>query len=218
MRRIVSTALAVSALALMATGAGTIAARAADPALEMDALPQATVGAEPLYIWTGPYAGAFVGYNWGEFDGIAGGDDADGAAGGVYGGYNWDFDRYVFGVEGDIGFSGAETSVGGLDAETGFFGSLRARAGVTVNPFMFYATGGIAGTEATVDGPGGSDSNTHIGWTAGAGAEAFITDNVSARLEYRYTEYGEETYDLPTGPVSSGFDEQSVRAGIGVKF
>jgi outer membrane immunogenic protein len=44
--------------------------------------------------------------------------------------------------------------------------------------------------------PAGSDSNTHLGWTAGAGAEAFVTDTITTRLEYRYTDYQSETYNL----------------------
>ena len=36
-----------------------------------------------------------------------------------------------------------------------------------------------------------SDSDNHDGWLAGAGAERQITQNVSARFEYRYSKFSE---------------------------
>lgn len=169
----------------------------------------------PLQLWTGPYAGVFLGYNWGDFDAV---DDADDIAGGIYGGYNWQVDDFVFGIEGDIGYSAQDTTVGAIEAEKGAFGSLRARAGVAFNPFLLYATGGVAVADIEYNDGLGSDSNTQVGYTVGAGVEGFVTDNVTARLEYRYTDYGSETITLPVGSFSSSYDEHSVRAGIGIKF
>lgn len=176
----------------------------------------APVQPEKLYIWSGPYAGAFLGYNWGDADAIS--DNPDGVDGGVFAGYNWQFDKYVVGVEGDLGYSGVDGSSGGLTVKQEAFGSVRGRLGIDLNPFLLYATGGVAATSLKVEDGSSSDRNTHVGWTAGAGAEAAVTDNVTARIEYRYTDYGSKDYNLSTGPVSSGFDEQSVRAGIGIKF
>jgi outer membrane immunogenic protein len=45
-----------------------------------------------------------------------------------------------------------------------------------------------------------------------------ITNNITARVEYRYTDLGKKDYDLDSGRVSRGFDENSVKLGIGVKF
>ncbi|TPW32059.1 outer membrane protein [Pararhizobium mangrovi] len=173
---------------------------------------------KPLYVWSGPYAGAFAGYNSDDFDNPD--DTGDGAMGGGFAGYNWQHENYVFGVEADLGYSGADAEVAGLKADQELFGSVRGRMGYAFdNPFMVYATGGIAGSNLKLDDGDSSDTKTHVGWTAGAGAEASITDNVTARVEYRYSDYGSKNYDLPdSGPVSSGFDEQSVRAGIGIKF
>jgi outer membrane immunogenic protein len=211
MRKLVI-ALMATAFALPFIGA----AEAADTIVTPPAVPAPTEQPEPLYIWSGPYAGAFLGYNWGDVDALSG--DVDGASGGAYGGYNWQVDKYVLGIEGDLGYSGADGSVGGLSAEQGAFGSIRGRLGIDLNPFLLYATGGVAATSSKLDDGVSSDRNTHVGWTVGAGAEAAITDKVTGRIEYRYTDYGSKDYDLSTGPVSSGFDEQSVRAGIGIKF
>ena len=47
--------------------------------------------------------------------------------------------------------------------------------------------------------------------------EAAITNNVIGRLEYRYTDYGENTYD--TAPKTNvDFNSSQVMAGIGFKF
>lgn len=211
MRKLVI-AIMAAAFALPIVGVAEAADAVATPPVAP--APAATV--EPLYIWSGPYAGAFLGYNWGDVD--TGSNNVDGAAGGVFAGYNWQFDKYVVGIEGDLGYSGADGTSSGLEVKQGAFGSVRGRLGIDLNPFLLYATGGVAAASAKFDDGASSDRNTHIGWTAGAGAEAAVTDNVTARIEYRYTDYGSKDYNLSTGPVSAGFDEQSVRAGIGIKF
>ena len=55
-------------------------------------------------------------------------------------------------------------------------------------------------------------------YTVGAGVEALVTDNITTRVEYRYTDFGSDTYSLDSGAVSSGYDDHSVKVGIGVKF
>ena len=64
----------------------------------------------------------------------------------------------------------------------------------------------------------GSDNNTHWGWTLGAGAEALLRDNVTARVEYLYTDYADQTYTLGGSSGDVDLQSHSVRAGVGVKF
>ena len=45
-----------------------------------------------------------------------------------------------------------------------------------------------------------------------------VWKNVTARVEYRYTDYQDETFTLGGGDVDSDFATHSVRAGVGVKF
>jgi len=165
MRKLIA-ALTAAALSLPLVGA----ARAADTVLAPPAAPAPAAQPEPLYIWTGPYAGAFLGYNWGDVDALS--DDVSGVDGGIFAGYNWQFGKYVLGVEGDLGYSGVDGSSNGISMEQGAFGSIRGRLGIDLNPFLLYATGGVAATSAKLDDGTTSDRNTHVGWTAGAGAEA----------------------------------------------
>jgi outer membrane immunogenic protein len=62
------------------------------------------------------------------------------------------------------------------------------------------------------------DSNTHVGWTIGIGAEYAFTPNWIARAEVRYTDFGSKTYDLLEGPVDSSWDQTAVTVGLSYKF
>ena len=183
------------------------------------------VVASPTYIWSGAYAGAFVGYNFANLDHSRGADfDGEGFVGGLYTGYNLQTNQFVYGIEADVGGSGLDA--GGFDSTTGVpisadanaFGSLRARVGVAYDPFLFFATGGVAVAGAELSADGAEDSNTHFGYTLGAGVEAQVTGNITSRVEYRYSDYGSKTYDLGPVSTSTGFDEHSIRAGVALKF
>ena len=178
-----------------------------------------------VYTWAGPYGGGFVGYSRADFDNPAGGTfRADGFIGGVYAGYNLQSERLVYGLEGDVGASDVDGS--GLAYSTGVpidqsstaFGSLRARVGIAYDPILMFATAGfaVANNELSLDGS--SDSATHLGWTVGAGVEAALRDNVTSRIEYRYTDFQSRDYDIGNVTISSGYDEHSIRAGLALKF
>lgn len=207
--------LALLAAALCVPLAGPVLA--ADAILEQPPEPPVAEVMPQTFLWSGGYLGGYGEYKWGEFSALPA-QNADGFGGGFYGGYNWQKDSIVYGAEADIGYSGADVSSGGLTGKQGFNGSLRARLGVDVNPFMVYATGGVAATNAELSNAAGSDTNTHFGWTAGAGAEAFVTDTITTRIEYRYSDFQSQDYNLGGTNVSSGFDDHSVRLGIGMKF
>jgi outer membrane immunogenic protein len=66
-----------------------------------------------------------------------------------------------------------------------FFGTVRARAGITPTPsLLLYGTGGFA--YADVQNPVGAELQT--GWAAGAGAEWMFMPNWSAKAEYLYVD------------------------------
>jgi outer membrane immunogenic protein len=94
-------------------------------------------------------------------------------------------------------------------------GSLRLRAGYLVTPWtLLYATGGLAVanvsgsysyTSTSIAGPFGSAtvygaatwSDTLIGGTVGVGAETQVAPRVKARIEYRYTDFGSFSKNVP---------------------
>lgn len=219
----------------------------ASGALAADLPVRAAPPPPPVYAfnWTGFYIGAQIGYqmNQGDFavgappapPFLVGGYDADGVIGGIHLGYNWQTGSLVLGVEGDIELSGASGT--GASVPAGFIGgsdlnwqgSLRLRAGFAIDRLLLYVTGGIAfgdfdHTFAPAVGiPVASFSDTRIGWTVGAGAEWAFAPNWSARIEYRYTDYGSASgsaVPLFGPPVIQEHDIQShaIRVGITYRF
>ena len=175
--------------------------------------------AAPANNWTGFYLGVLGGYGWGTADTDAVGDiDADGFDIGGYGGANWQWGNFVLGGEADIAFPWRDGSSGGIDAEQGLNGSLRARAGIALDRFLLYGTAGFAATELELSSAAGSDEAALWGWTAGAGVEGMITDNITARIEYRFSDYGEETFNLGGADVNSDLQTSTIRGGLGLKF
>lgn len=218
MRTIVATLLATTMAA-----AAFSAAKAADAVNEVPQAPVAYEQPAPISNWSGAYLGATGNYDWGRFTGNGGDRDADGFGGGLYGGYNMQSGQIVYGAEADVNLGDEKGSAGsnngvGLEGKQGVNGSIRARVGYDMNPFLLYGTGGLAISNNKVSDPTSSDKATALGYTVGAGVEAMVTNNITARVEYRYSDYQDKDFSLDSGSVSRGFDDHSVKAGIGVKF
>ncbi len=218
--------LGASAAALLLATAGF--ASAADlPSVA----PYQSVAPAGYYDWTGFYVGAQVGYAFADTNF---GSDLDGVVGGIHAGYNHQINNWVFGVEADIEASGADASttvpgVASFQADVEWLGSVRARVGYAFDRVLVYATGGVAfgGVDArftdlsVAPAVSASDSNTHVGWTVGAGIEYAITQNVTARAEYRYTDLGSKTYNFGAVAPAASIDAQdihAVRVGVSYKF
>lgn len=164
----------------------------------------------------------------------------DGWVGGLHLGYLWQHDSLVFGVEGDAEFADidGDTDVfffdddeepsGSAKHEIDWLASLRLRAGFALDRALIYATGGLAvgGVEfsADVDELGDdSESETEWGWTLGGGLEYAFTDELSARIEYRYTNLGKTDVSVNNGDMEP-FDFEvdntfhAVRVGLSWHF
>jgi outer membrane immunogenic protein len=201
----------------------TSSAFAADLGIVQQPAPAAyTSGA---FDWSGFYAGANLGYGWAEAEvfGVSFGD-FDGVLGGVQVGYNHDFGGFVLGVEGDIQLSDVkytEDFGGGASAgaQLDSFGTIRARAGYAVGNFLPYVTGGVAIGNASLSAAAGGMSvtidETYVGFVVGGGLEVAVTDNVSLKGEYLYTDFG--TADFDTG-TDIGLTSHVVRAGVNFHF
>jgi outer membrane immunogenic protein len=201
---------------------GAIPAHAADVIMEEPPAPAAPMEEPPLNTWTGPYAGVMVGYGFaGEtedetnFNSI----DTDGFLAGGFAGYNYQVGNIVVGAEADVAYSWEDGSNAGTTSDSGVEGSLRARLGYVVSPdVLIYATAGGAAKDLEVSNGGISDSNTMLGWTAGAGADVMVTEQVFGRIEYRYTDFGSDTFTTALGDSEVSDKDHRIQLGLGVKF
>ncbi|WP_378943415.1 outer membrane protein [Mesorhizobium sp. ANAO-SY3R2] len=194
---------------------------AADVVMEEPPAPAAPMEMPPLNTWSGPYAGVTVGYGFSGEANVGGTKlDTDGFLGGAFVGYNYQMDNgIVLGAEGDIGYSGVETDNGGLNVKSGIDGSLRARLGYAVTPdILLYGTAGGAGKRVEVSSGGFEDTNTALGWTAGAGADVKLTEAVFGRVEYRYTDYGSDNFNLGGSTAEVSNKDHRIQFGVGMKF
>ena len=204
----------ISVVALSAAMLATTAFAADLPARKSAPSPVFTPA--PAYSWDGLYLGLQAGAVWdrvssnnnyGGYGYLAaplfpvastslwygyntGASTKSGFVGGGHAGYNWQMGAFVLGAEGDL--EGASVWSGSLR------GSLRGRLGFALDRVLFYGTGGLAfggGDGSSAYGAygynyGGASSSTRLGWTVGAGVEYLITQNWSAGLEYRYSDFG----------------------------
>lgn len=181
--------------------------------------------------------------------------DAKGVIGGGQIGYNWQLSSpWLIGIEADIqgsGIKGSDTrtmtpplfdvTTTSVTKSIDWFGTVRGRIGFLANPqWLLYATGGLAygetklsfdsvnvtlGCDALTLCGRGSSSDVKVGWTAGAGVEAMLAPNWSAKVEYLYVDLGRRSLSVPLSTIpeisfnaSSEFREHIVRAGINYHF
>ncbi|OYW31626.1 MAG: porin, partial [Azorhizobium sp. 12-66-6] len=176
---------------------------------------KAAAAAPPVFSWTGFYIGGNAGYAWGNgkeaanLDGL----EPDGWFAGGQVGYNFQLvNNVLIGLEAD--FQGGDISGGanGLDSKLDYFGTVRARLGYAFDRVLPYVTGGLAYGKNTISDYAWSESNTHVGWVAGAGVEYAITNNWTARAEYMYVDLGSKTYD--TIGSDAGVAGSTARLGV----
>lgn len=189
--------------------------------------PAPYIAPSAAYDWTGFYVGVHGGYGAGVMnlsaDFISDDDqaqDVDGFFGGIQLGYNVQLDSILLGVQTDLSLSGISSNEdgGGDDDTVDWLGSTTARIGFVADSFVPYLKAGFAYGGGTGDAAGEKDSQTHIGWTAGAGVEFAVTDAISVFAEYNYYSLGAETYEFDPGPVEADINLHTVKAGLNFAF
>ena len=233
-------------LSLMAFGSSALAGNLTPPTEPVVTPPAA-------YNWAGAYAGAQIGYldsnikltgqNLTSGATMSSSDiDASGVVGGIYGGYNWHpAGNVVYGVEGEFNWSAADKTgngvpgpgfgflQGSVKSEVKKTAALRGRIGYAQDRTLFYLAGGIAfadidlsGTNAAGGGPFGH-GETLTGWTLGAGVERAISNQWVVRLDYRYSDFGDESFGFTSGAGTPHrfrveAQVQEVKVGIAYRF
>jgi outer membrane immunogenic protein len=204
----------------------------------------------PAFTWTGFYVGLQAGYSWGRdttkeyftptmgYIGLKNTFKPDGFLGGAHAGANYQFGSIVFGLEGDVEFGGvkggfvdppvAPFNPGGRgNTEINLQGSIRGRLGYAFGPALFYATGGVAAanlksTYYNWPGVGETFKRTATGYTIGGGLEYAFTPALSARVEYRFTQFDLlQNHSQIAFPGFSGTQEpyyHATRVGLSYRF
>jgi outer membrane immunogenic protein len=243
MKKLVFVGIALGTLGAAALGIGS--ASAADLSPMYTKAPPAAVPAG--YDWSGIYLGAHVGGAWATNDlsdpglgflALAGfgvpvvqTTDSSGVIGGIQGGWNYQFGRFVLGTELDFSWAdvngtststfapailGPGTSISrSLTANTDWIGTSTLRLGYARDRVLFYSKVGAAFAHTNYtstwvgNGPGGgtlftgTGDKTNVGWTVGFGAEWAFWNNWSAKLEYDYMNFGSKTIPI-NGVIGPG--------------
>lgn len=230
-------------LAGMSAGFIATAATAAD--LYSDNVPQPlspqSAVADIIHDWSGGYFGVVGGGAVGEVETQTGSGTLfsetplRGGLAGVTAGYNLQNGNMVYGVEADVSWGKikGDQACEGFPSQTcrfelGWQGTARARVGVAMDRTLLYVTGGLAvaegkgGVDPIVGAIDGEDKQTYFGYVAGVGAEYAMTDALSFKAEYLYTEYTTRTSPLGTvSPLDSYKSDPSshlFRVGMNYRF
>jgi outer membrane immunogenic protein len=187
--------------------------------------------AEPF---NGPYVGAQLGWQQDKFkatagagiDTLTGSDKSNGFSYGAVLGYDYNINgNGIIGLEGTVGGATNKLRDGasGTELRSGRTIELAARAGALISKStLIYARGGWSNARFTVPVELGNFSSTRNGWVAGVGIEQALSQNISARVEYDYSQYSRlrGTLDLGEGtaPYSIRPSRNAIKAGVSFHF
>lgn len=177
--------------------------------------------------FTGPSVGVQAGWNKSNVNnpktdlGVAPIDNSkDSFAAGAFLGYDYEIvPKIVIGAQADLNFATSDTISGtrgttrvSIDPKRSI--DLTARAGYVVTPStLLYVRGGYTNarvrTSITTGTTTRSESESRDGWLVGGGVEQYLLPNVTARIEYRYS-------DLSDG--KGKYDRHQVLAGVAYRF
>lgn len=214
------------AASVVAIAAAT-SAQAADVVAAREPVP--AVAAVPAFSWTGFYAGGQIGGSWADSkveNDLTFSPDPSGFIGGLYAGFNYDLgNNVVLGAETDWVWADMDKSksdgIFSAKLKEKWAGATRVRIGYAVDRWLPFVAGGVAYSKVDsyfynpVETRG---SDTMTGWTVGAGVDYAVTDNVVVRLEYRYSDFGDKTYESDFADYKVDYKTNDVQVGVAYKF
>jgi outer membrane immunogenic protein len=245
--------------------ASAVAATMTGTALAADILPPPPPppAVEPFAFapWHGPYIGAALGWGWANFrdrdlvivdpPGVVFdtapifGRKADGFVAEVFGGYNWQRDGFVFGIEGAFEFSDIDKTHGPFDfivdggptgditrhQEIDWLARIVGRIGFAGDRWLVAANAGVGFGDIEIAHTVFIDpddlftvrrSKTRTGFTAGVSAEYLLTHNVFLRGHYQFYHFGGKRHHFEIDGVGISYRDRAnvhkVLVGVGFLF
>jgi outer membrane immunogenic protein len=126
---------------------------------------------------------------------------------------------FVLGAEVQATGDTNKIRTGNVTADAGRTFNMTARGGFLVaDKTLVYGKGGWTNTRVTWNDGIDSVTSNRDGWLVGAGVEHAITDNISARAEYRYSEYNRLRTDVSGDDLSAKFRRNAVAVGVNYRF
>ncbi len=237
-------------IASLATGVFAATAFAADLPSRRSPPPPATPAqfsnvplmASRSYDWSGFYAGLNAGYGWNTSNWSSNATPAafasssmtaKGIIAGGQVGYNYQMNNIVVGLEGRGQYSGAKTTApcavaAGATCSTQqkWLADISGRLGYASDRALVYVSGGYAFTNYTFTQTQPTPIVTwtpaaRSGWTAGAGVEYAVTNNLIYGLEYKYYDFGTKASVSNTTPstnIKLSEKENVILARLSYKF
>jgi len=190
----------------------------------------------PARNWGGAYAGFFAGVSATDIrafmsPSFLGGNDVtdSGFTGGIQAGYNWHITpMYVVGIEADVGHLGInrtrfdwEDGPFVLGAKADWYGTLRARIGISAGSALIYGTGGGAFVNLRNTYGVNSQDGIDFGWAYGGGIEVALGGNWTTKSEYLMIDLGSRSASspavfIPDATITNRFNV--FRVGLNYKF
>jgi len=236
MRKYVASLLAFTAMPVAAACAADIAVKA----------PPAAPPPYTAYNWSGFYVGLEAGGGWASSTStvvtshssttnnppgtVLPSLDYSGALGGFYGGYNYQFNQFVVGIDGDwtwANLNGEDRvaavlpphDIGNRHDRIDWVATVTGRVGYAVDKWLFFGKGGWAWAqfsgstddESPTTGAAvatNTSQETREGWTAGGGLEYAVTPNIIFKLEGDYVKFNTANFNINetiTAGPSKGF-------------
>ena len=185
--------------------------------------------------WAGFYLGGQVGGAWSDgpltFAFATNEMEDNGFVVGAHAGYDFQVDRWVLGVVGDINFTDlsdtsaipAFATINSYDVDRTY--SIRGRLGYLVNDSVLaYATGGWAFADVEYTNQFGASTQTinetMDGYVIGGGIEWAASDQISAYVEYTHADYGDNFTPIapPLAPHTFELEVDQVVFGISFRY
>jgi outer membrane immunogenic protein len=247
---------ALAMIASVAAASPVLAADLPSSAPPPPRAPVAFAPPPPPFSWTGIYIGGNIGWGWTDVTLTDTGPDfnippgpvfplgtqntlsQNGFLGGAQLGFNYQISQFVVGLEGDFDYTAIDNNqsagaFGGADYKDPWTATFDARFGVALDRALLYGKAGGAWMQEkyNVTAPDGSALTGTFGrwgWTVGAGLEYAILNNLTAKVEYDFMDFGSQNQsltpnatDLVTGNVTGDANKSQLTASVikvGVNF